>query len=198
MSGTQQQAGEEPGEQAGPPARKRWLRVPSLGQTAALVGVVGGIVGLVFVFRPGWKPQAPVDVGKADVTNVRVRQPVTFERYPQHLKLPPGTVSKEQLARSGVLITFHVQISGFKGKELPLRWELNDKATGALVSENDAVSLVPSTNDEGRVWFVWVPSPKRARDYYVTVTIYQPPKGGVDVPLQDFDTDTFRGVPAGA
>jgi len=158
-----------------------------------VVAIVGSVVGLVFVFRPGWKPEAPVDVGKADVTNVRVNQPVTFRRYLQHLQLPPGNMSKEQLDRPGALITFHVQISGFKGKALPLRWELNDKGTGRLVSEDDAVSIVPSTNDEGRAWFVWVPTPVRPRLYYVTVTIYQPRKAGVDVPLQDFDTNPFRG-----
>lgn len=185
----------EAGDLASSAPGKRRLRPPSLGQTAALVGVIGGVVGLVFVFRPGWKPQAPVDVGKAVVTAVRVHQPVTFRRYLQRLQLSSGTVSTEQLSRRGVLITFHVQISGFKGKQLPLRWELNDKATGDLVSEDEAVSIVPSTNDEGRVWFVWVPSPTKARDYYVTVTIYQPKKGGVDVPLQDFDTGTFRGIP---
>jgi hypothetical protein len=39
-----------------------------------------------------------------------------------------------------------------------------------------------------------VPAPKAGRKYYVTVTIYQPRKGEVDVPLADFDTAEFSGT----
>ena len=189
MNSTQPDAGGAPGA-----PEKRRLRLPTLAQAATAVGLIGGIVGLVFVFRPGWKPDSPVDVGKADITEVRVRQPVTFGRYLQRLKLPPGTLSEQQLRRLGVLIAFEAQISGFKGKELPLRWELNNAATGELVAADQAVSIVPSTNDEGRTWFVWAPTPKTNRKYYVTVTIYQPPKGDVDVPLEDFDSPPFSGL----
>jgi hypothetical protein len=167
--------------------------MPTLGQAAALVGLIGGVVGLVFVFRPGWKPDTPQDVGKADITEVRVRQPVTFRRYLQRLKLEPGTLSEQQLSRLGVLIAFEAQIQGFKGKQLPLRWELNNDATGELVAEDEAVSIVPSTNDEGRTWFVWVPAPRKNQTYYATVIIYQPRRGDVDVPLEDFDSPPFRG-----
>ena len=40
-------------------------------------------------------------------------------------------------------------------------------------AEKNAFGLVPSTNDEGGDWGVWVPMPKRGREYYITVTIYQ-------------------------
>jgi hypothetical protein len=180
---------------AGNTTRKKRWSVPTLAQIATVVGLIGGVVGLVFVFRPGWKPDAPVDVGKADITEVSVRQPVTFRRYLQRLKLAPGSLSAEQLNRLGVLIAFEAQISGFKGKELPLRWELNKHPGGELVAEDEAVSIVPSTNDEGRTWFVWAPTPRTDGRYYVTVTIYQPRQGGVDVPLEDFESPPFRGLP---
>jgi hypothetical protein len=175
-------------------SRRRWLRVPSLGQSAALVGLVGGVVGLLFVFKPGWKPAPPADVGTVDISAVRVREPVTFKRYLQRLQLPRQGLSQTQLRQLGALIEFHLHVQGFRGKELPLRWELNDAATDDLVAENESVSIKPSTNDEGRKWFVWVPTPKTKRTYYVTVTLYQPRKGAVDVPLQDFDSPQFRGL----
>jgi hypothetical protein len=174
------------------PPRRRWS-LPTLGQAAALVGLIGGIVGLVFVIRPDWKPDLSPDVGKADITEVRVRQPVTFRRYLQRLKLEPGTLSEQQLSRLGVLIAFEAQIDGFKGKELPLRWELNNNDTGELVAANEAVSIVPSTNEEGRTWFVWVPAPRTNQSYYATVTLYQPRQGDVEVALEDFDSPPFRG-----
>jgi hypothetical protein len=183
----------EPGEG---PARRRWLRVPSVGQTAALVGLVGSVVGLLFIFKPGWKPQAPQDVGMVEISAVRVRQPVTFRRYLQRLKLSGQGLGQEQLRRRGALIEFHMHIKGFRGKELPLRWELNDAGTEELVAQNESVSIKPSTNDEGRKWFVWVPTPQTRKTYYVTVTLYQPRKGKVDVPLQDFDSPQFKGLAA--
>jgi hypothetical protein len=176
--------------------RRKWLRVPSVGQTAAIVGLIGSVVGLLFIFKPGWKPQAPPDVGTVEISAVKVRQPVTFKRYLQRLKLSPQGMGRDQLRRRGALIEFHMHIVGFRGKELPLRWELNDAATDDLVTEDESVSIKPSTNAEGRNWFVWVPSPHTTKSYYVTVTLYQPRKGTVDVPLQDFDSPVFKGLAA--
>jgi hypothetical protein len=181
-------------EQQPPSSGRRWLPGLSVGQAAALVGLIGSIIGLVFIFKPGWKPSPPQDRGMVEIGETRVRQPVTFKRYLQRLKLPPGTLSSGMLRRRGVMIEFHAHIVGLRGKELPIRWELNDASNEDLVAEDQAVSIVPSTNDEGRKWFVWAPLPKSRGTYYITVTIYQPPKGSVDVPLQDFDSPTFRGL----
>jgi hypothetical protein len=181
---------------AEPGPRRRWLRRPTLAQAGTIVGLIGGIVGLVFVLKPGWKPTPTPDVGKVEISDVRVRQPVTFKRYLQRIKQPPGTMSREFLLRRGTMIEFHMHIEGFKGKALPLRWELNDAKTEELVGQNESVSLTPSTNDEGRKWFVWVPTPRTRGTYYVTVTLYQPRKGKVDVPLQDFDSPEFGGLAA--
>ena len=175
---------EKPGEDRRA-SRNPFHYLPQLG---GIVTIAATIIGLVFVFRPGCAPQ---DVGKATVDDVRVVQPVTFGRYLQRLNLPPGTLSREQLRRRGVMIEFHYEINGFRGKKLPLRWELNDAATNDLVSQDQAVTITPSTNTEGRKWFVWVPAPKTGKKYYVTVTIYQPDGA---VPLQDFDSPPFRGL----
>ena len=101
--------------------RRRASRNPFdyLPQIGGIVTIAATIIGLVFVFRPGCTPQ---DVGKATVDDVRVVQPVTFVRYLQRLKLPAGTLSREQLRRRGVMIEFHYDITGFRGKKLPLRW----------------------------------------------------------------------------
>ena len=186
---------EAPEEQPEAPPQPRFWR-PSLAQASTLVGVIAGVVGLLFVFFPGCRPQASPDTGKIEVSDILVRQPVTFGRYLRRLRLPAGTLSEEQLRRRGILIEFHLQIEGFKGKELPLRWELNDAATNEAVDEDQAVTIEPSTNNEGRTWFVWAPAPETAGQYYVTVTIYQPPKGDVDVPLKTFDSPKFTGLSA--
>ncbi|MGI9113158.1 MAG: hypothetical protein ACR2GT_13350 [Gaiellaceae bacterium] len=171
------------------------IRIPSVGQASALVGLIASVLGIVFIAFPAWRPQPPPDTGSIEISeaNVRVRQPVSFGRYLKRLKLPPGNLSEQQLRRQGVLIEFPMQIEGFKNKQLPLRWELNDAATNDPVDEDEAVTIVPSTNNEGRTWFVWAPAPETTGKYYVTVTIYQPRKGDVDVPLETFDSPEFTG-----
>lgn len=183
-------------EPAEPTPPKRRFRTPSIGQLGAIVGLIATILGLVFVVFPAWKPTPPPDSGAIEVSDVRVRQPVTFGRYLKRLKLSPESLSEEFLNRRGLMIEFQLTIEGFKGKRLPLRWELNDAATNDVVDEDQAVTIKPSTNKEGRTWFVWAPAPESAGKYYVTVTIYQPPKGDVEVPLEAFDSPEFTGLVA--
>jgi hypothetical protein len=159
-------------------------------QAGAVVGLIAAVVGLVFVFRPGWKPK-DVDVGTAAITDVRVLEPVTFGRYLQEQELSAGSLSREQLRKPGVLVSFHYELDGFRGRSLPLRWELNNARTNALVDQDQAVTITPSTNAEGRDWYVWVPKPAARRRYYITVILYQPQKQ--PVPLKRFDTAPFAG-----
>jgi hypothetical protein len=170
-----------------------------IGQIAGLIGVVSTVVGLVFVFKPGCRPQ---DVGTFEVVGEpRVIQPYTFRRYLQRLKLSEGTISQELLRKRGVLIEFHYEAAGLRGKRLPLRWEVSEAATNELVNESDrvgqveAVAITPSTNEEEANWFVWAPTPKPRGMYYVTVTVYQPPrKNRADVPWHAFDSPKFPGL----
>ena len=179
-------------EQAAP--RKRRFSRPTVGQASALVGLVGGIVALVFIFKPGWKPQPPQVVVKATISDTKVVQPVTFKRYLQRQQLAiPPSLSKAYLARTGVMIPFHYEIFGLRHKKLPLRWELSDAKTNDLVaSEDSAYRLTPSTDDEAADWSVWLPAPKRGRKYYATVTIYQ--AKGPPYELKHFDSPTFPGL----
>jgi hypothetical protein len=174
-----------------------------VGQVAALVGLIGSIVGLVFVFKPGWKPQPPPDAGRLEITTVGKPRIATFRRYLERVRVPTYDLTREYLGRRGRLIEFRYEAVGLRGKQLPIQWEVidakthdrvvSDDETGDDETWNDAVGIEPSNNDEAAKWFVWVPDQAAGREYYVTVTIYQPRKGDVDVPLADFDTAVFRG-----
>ena len=183
----------------GAPPRKRSPLV-YVGQASAIVALVASVVGLLFVFKPGWKPEPPPDVGTLKIVESNVRQPVTFGRYLERVRVPPLDLTKALRQRRGLLIEFDYEAEGFRGKRLPIQWELVDAKTNdrVFVEENDvggndSVAITPSTNHEAAKWFVWVPAPEAGRRYYVTVTIYQPRKGDVDVPLADFDTAEFEG-----
>lgn len=171
---------------ARPQTRRDWFGL--VGKLTALVGLITGVVTLLFLFFPGLKPMH-VDVGTAAITDVKVHQPLTFRRYLQEIEKPEGSMSREFLNRPGVLVSFHYQLDGFGGRQIPLRWELNNAKTNDLVDQDQAVSIIPSTNTEGRDWYVWVPQPKPQGRYYITVTLYQPEKQLV--PLKHFDTKPF-------
>ena len=170
------------------------LRRPSVGQASALVGLIGGVVALVFIFKPGWKPQPPANASKATITDTRVFQPVSFKRYLQRQQLPiPAGLSRTYLSRPGVMVSFHYEIVGLRHKKLPLRWELSDAATNDLVASKDsAYTLIPANDDDAGDWSVWVPAPRKGRSYYATVTIYQPQ--GPPYELKHFDSPDFPGL----
>ena len=119
---------EKAAAQQGEGARAGWSsRRPSVGQASAVVGLIGGVVALVFIFKPGWKPQAPSNASKASISDTRVFQPVTFKRYLQRQQLPIDQgLSRAYLARPGVMVSFHYEIVGLRHKKLPLRWELSE------------------------------------------------------------------------
>jgi hypothetical protein len=173
---------------ARPQNRRDWFAL--VGRLTALVGLISGVATLLFLFFPGLKP-IHVDVGTAAITDITVQQPVTFRRFLQEMELGPGTMSRKWLDRPGELVSFHYQLDGFKGRKIPLRWELNNAATNDLVAQDQGVTIKPSTNSEGRDWYVWVPQPPVRRSYYITVTLYQPEKQLV--PLKHFDTHAFTG-----
>ncbi len=195
----------EGGEKQPEPGRPRLPR-PSLAQTAALVGLIGGIVGLVFLFKPGWKPAPRADVGKLTIRENSIRaSPGTLRRFYQRVRLPPLDLSPTLLRQRGVLVEFSFEANGFRSETLKISRELIDAATNEPVAENtsqafrysdDSVGIELSTNNEARKWFVWSPVPRTRRRYYVTVSIYQPRKGDVDVPLDDFNSPEFRGLAA--
>jgi hypothetical protein len=180
-------------EAAAAPEKKRSAMV-YVGQASAVVALVGTVVGLVFVFKPGWQPTPPPDVGTLEILDSSVRQPVTFGRYLERVRLPALDLTKAYRQRRGLLIEFDYEASGFRGKRLPIQWELVDAKTNDRVAGDDAVAIEPSTNHESAKWFVWLAAPKPGKRYYVTVSIYQPRKGDVDVPLADFDTAEFGGA----
>jgi hypothetical protein len=179
------------------PRRRTKKRSPFvlIGQASAVIGLITGLLSLVFIARPGCAPKPPPDTGSGQISDVRVTSPVTFRRFHQLQSLPTGSLTAAELSRVGVLVQFHYDVKGFAGKHLPLRWELNDASTNDQVAQDDSYTLTPSTNDEGGTWYMWVPAPKTQRTYYVVGTIFQPRSTVYRV--ADFRSPDFRGLGAG-
>jgi hypothetical protein len=146
------------------------------------------------------------DVGKLTIRHDSIRaSPASLGRFYQRVHLPPLDLGPALLRQRGVIVEFSFESTGFRGQTLKVRRELIDAATNDPVAENpghafrysdDSVGIELSTNNEARKWFVWSPVPTTRGSYYVTVSIYQPRKGDVDVPLDDFDSPRFPGLAA--
>jgi hypothetical protein len=175
------------------PAAERPKRSLSalVAQAAAVVGLVGGVLSLVFLVRPGCKPEPPTPPS-AEISDVRVERPVTFRSYLARLRRPAGSLSEEFLARPGVLAEFRYVAEGLKGTELPLRWELIDESTGDQVGEDSRVSIQPRSDPERRTWFVWSELPRTGRSYHLVISLY---RGDELAPLARVATGSFAGLP---
>ena len=76
----------DPNEPSQPP--KPRFRLPTVGQISAIVGLIAGVLGLVFLVFPALRPEPPSRLRRVEVSDIRVRQPVTFGRYLKRFKLP--------------------------------------------------------------------------------------------------------------
>ena len=158
-------------------------------QAGALVALIGGVVTLVFVFKPGWKPKE-VDVGTATITDVRVLQPVTFKRYLQEQELSTGTLAREQAqARRDGLVPLRAR---------RVSWAEHPAALGAEQRQDERARRPGSGGDDHalderrRARLVRVgPEADGAPPLLRHLTLYQPQKQRV--PLKRFDTPPFTG-----
>ena len=157
------------------PPRRRWLSFGIVGQAAVVVGLIGGVVGLVFTFVPGLRPGSD-GAPTADLELADVNGRATLREYLNSEGIPPGTLSPAALKRLGVLSTIRYTSSGLGGKELPLVVSLTSRETGRVVCQHTyritAGSGAPLTF---RSWSPFPTTPQAANDSYnLHVTLFPP------------------------
>jgi hypothetical protein len=182
------------------PAESGWKR-PSAGALLALagtiVGLVTGIAGLVFLFKPDLKPSPEAPEQAATLSQLSVRPDASFREYLARVDLPPTAYTKAQLARRGALLRFRVRITGFEGQRLILKWELFDSKSGEQVNESKATTIRPTAGTNEANWHFWVPLPRREGEFYAVVELQQQQEHHL-LALDTVQTDPFRGRAAAA
>ena len=174
--------------------RPRW---PSgiVAQAAVVVGLIGGIVGLVFTFfpdlRPGLDEEPSAQLELADVNNR-----ATLREYLNSEGIPPGSLSPAALGRLGVLSTISYSSSGFGGKELPLVVSLTSRETGRVACKH---TYRIKAGGGGQLTFrSWSPFPPRpaSDSYNLHVTLFPP--DGQPPSLDADDENGIQGAPVAA
>lgn len=182
------------GDAADETPRRRWLSFGIVGQAAVVVGLIGGIVGLVFTFVPGLRPGSNTNP-TADLELADVNGRATLREYLNSEGIPPGTLSPGALKRLGVLATIHYTSSGLGGKELPLVVSLTSRETGHVVCQHTyrvkAGGGAPLTF---RSWSPFPATPQTASDSYnLHVTLFPP--DGKPPSLDADDENEIPGAP---
>jgi hypothetical protein len=165
-------------------------------KAGAVAGAIGAVLALVFVLVPSLQPKSsePPAEKRGDIGVLKVERPVTYQAYLQRTGLPGGDYGRSYLRREGVLVNFDVSITGYKSKDLPLRWSLYDAASGTQVSESKGTTLRAQADTDRATWHVWAPLPQRGGTFYLLIQLFDP--AGV-VPLDQAQTEPFAGRAAG-
>ena len=159
----------------------------------ALVGVVTSVTGLVFVFWPDLKPSGSAKEQSAQLSKLRIEPYTTFGHYLARIDQPTTSFTRTRLAERGVLVEFRVAITGFKGRDLRLKWELFEDATGAQLAESKAISIRPTNEKNEARWPFWIPVPHRAGPYYAVVELLEQ-KAHYSLQLDSIETPRFSGL----
>jgi hypothetical protein len=144
-------------------------------QAGVIVGLVSGVVGLLFLFFPGLRPSTG-GVPAADqlpmISAVTANPGVTQGAFlASHDRKPTG-FTKAQLAVVGSSISAQLQIFGYKGKHLPLEDQVIDAKTQQPVATGRQFVITPDVDKVSRPWWEWVPLPAGRGSYYVEVKLF--------------------------
>jgi hypothetical protein len=164
-----------------------------LALAGTIIGLVSGVAGLVFLFEPDLKPSGEAAKQGATLSQLRTKPNASFREYLARADLPTTGYTDDQLARRGALLRFRVQITGFEGERLILKWELFDAATGDQINESKATTITPTTETNEANWPFWVPLPKREGKFYAVVELKQQKKDHL-LALDTLETDPFPGL----
>jgi hypothetical protein len=164
-----------------------------IGSSATVVGLISGVVGLVFLVLPVLKPDGdgrPLKTS-AKLTQIDLEPRISRGQYLARTDQPTIGFTRQQLAVRGAFIRFRVRIRGFENIPLILRRELVNARTGNEMSESSAFTIKPPNDDIQRDWHDWIPLSGREGQYFAIIKLLAK---GEDAALGTLKTDAFSGL----
>jgi hypothetical protein len=179
---------------------RRWRPGARLIGLGLAIAVVAGL----FALWPSIKPQdapatkaaRPIEPPAAPATkaarlsNLTLDRDITFGQYLDRKEFSRKPYTAALLARRGAYVAFDFRVEGFRGKRLPLRWQLIDARTSDQLDQSRDIAITPSATTDQGSWDVWVPLPRGHRRFYVQVQLYD--NAGL-VPIGRLRTPRFAG-----
>jgi len=177
-----------------PPAERRKPRISFglVGQVGAVVGLVGGLLGLLFTFAPGLRPEKGAEP-TAKIERADVNERATMREHLSAEHIPVGQLSPQALRWVGALTTVRYTSTGLDGKQLRLYVSLTNRDTGRIACEH---TYDVAAGDGGQLTFrAWTPFPARPRrageQFNLHVTLFRPGKD-----RNELDATDRNGIPS--
>jgi hypothetical protein len=111
----------------------------------------------------------------AKLSDPTVDRNISFGQYLDRKGFSKAPYPAARLARRGVFVTFDYRIQGYKGKRLPVQWQLMDARTGDQLAHSSDVAITPDAHaqTDQATWDFWVEVPRGAnRRFYVQLQLY--------------------------
>ena len=139
-------------------------------QAAVVVGLLSGIVGLVFGVFPQIAPQrhAPPAEQSAVVRDVVTNGHTTQAQYLDYDDRSRQGFTRDQLSAIGASMFARVRIVGYRGKTLILERQVIDARSGDVVGTTRDYRVTPPADHVDHRWGEWTPL-RRGRGRYVMV-----------------------------
>jgi hypothetical protein len=166
----------------------------------AVVVVVTGVVGLIFLFLPELKPEPLPPQRRVELSREEFDPDATFAEFIERRRvegMKPSDFTKARLSQRGALLTYRVRIVGYKNDRLPLDWQLIDETTGEEVYEEQASILRPTVEDDTATRHIWARLPRQEGPYYISVQLLLQ-HGNNFTELARLRSKTFPGLPRGS
>jgi hypothetical protein len=177
------------------PLRRRWRRehspMATIGAIGTVLTVVSAVIGLVFLFVPGLKPEPPAPTRSARLTSLEFVPSLTMRQMLDRTDQSTEGLTPEELAARVVYLRYRFKTTGYKGEELPIKTELI-RADGDQVLEQRPFAIVPQANEDKGTWFTWAELPRDRDRYRLLLQIFEPDEV---VPIDELQSEPFRGRP---
>ena len=129
-----------------------------LKQAGVIVGLISGVVGLLFLLFPGLRPEAP-GAGRdqsASLSGLSLVAPSTKGQYLDYSDQKKDGFTEKQLDQPGAMASFRLTVTGYKGKELTLQRQLIDAGSGDVIGETRDFTVQPGDVLKDRPFWDWV------------------------------------------
>jgi hypothetical protein len=138
---------------------------------SAAVAFSATATGLVFGLWPALRPEMPPATKGATLSHTTVDH-ITFGQYLDRTATSRSGYRRAQLDRQGVLVSFDVDVKGYRTKRLPLQWQLIDARTGDRIARWTDHFLTPEANEDQGRWPIWVAVPRgHTRRFFIEVEL---------------------------
>jgi hypothetical protein len=136
---------------------------------------ITAILVLVFLVFPGWKPQDCRGTTGAEFAKLELARSVTRGGALDLDHASKDGIPRERLQQPGKLVTYTLDTSNLKGKELTLRtWVLfegGEPVQDPTLRDQLAATITPSDCADQAVDRIWSPLPQRPGTYKILLEV---------------------------